>query len=279
MAFDALTSLIKIVEQDLVEPKLLSIFDAGGLMVALLETIELLSAKLCFMQAFLEELKTKMNDGYSWDKTFLHEPVQRYYKNEIEYKLRGVYLAATGKGYVSKANEKLHQTLKQVVIDIEHVEERILANNKRTALAPEKENITVWDTYQNALVPESEVTTGFNSDIEKIINRLCYSHLMRSVFTILRNSNIEQFRKYVENPEMKLQVIPLVGEGGIGKTTLAKRVYGHPITIACFRIRAWVVVSQVHNLKEMLIGLLRCISPLGIVVIAGLLATVKESLI
>ncbi|XP_031097068.1 putative late blight resistance protein homolog R1A-10 [Ipomoea triloba] len=80
---------------------------------------------------------------------------------------------------------------------------------------------------------------------------------------------IEQFWKYVENyptcwgychnPEQKLQVIPLVGEGGIGKTTLAKRVYGHPITNAFFQIRAWVVVSQVHNLKEMLIGLLRCI--------------------
>nr|GMD44275.1 putative late blight resistance protein homolog R1B-17 [Ipomoea batatas] len=85
---------------------------------------------------------------------------------------------------------------------------------------------------------------------------------MRAVFTILRKTNIHKFRKYVENPVLKLQVIPLVGEGGIGKTTLAKRVYGHPTTIASFDIRAWVVLSQVPNLKEILIGLLRCVSPI-----------------
>nr|GLL29667.1 putative late blight resistance protein homolog R1C-3 isoform X1 [Ipomoea trifida] len=68
---------------------------------------------------------------------------------------------------------------------------------------------------------------------------------MRSVFNILRNRNIHKFRKYVENPVLKLQVIPLIGEGGIGKTTLAKRVYGHPITIASFDIQACVVLSQI----------------------------------
>ncbi|XP_019181660.1 PREDICTED: putative disease resistance RPP13-like protein 3 isoform X2 [Ipomoea nil] len=275
MAFDAVTTLIKIVEQDLVDPTLLLIFDAGGMKVSLLKTIEFLSAKLCILQTFLEECDTKMNDGDTRCITtisFLHDAIRSrisssYYENEIEYKLRRVYLAANVKGYVfeaTQASEELHQTLKHVVRDIEHVEEWILAGKKRTALDPEKENITVWDTYQNALVPENEVTItmGFNSDIEMIINRLCYSHLMRSVFTILRNRNIHKFRKYVENLELKLQVIPLVGEGGIGKTTLAKRVYGHPITIASFDIRAWVVVSQVQNLKEMFIGLLHCISPI-----------------
>ncbi|XP_031101551.1 putative late blight resistance protein homolog R1B-14 [Ipomoea triloba] len=267
MTIDDVTTLIGMLEKDLVEPRLVSIFDAGGLKVALLETIELLSAKLYFLQAFLEERKTKMNDGDTCDKILLDESSEyrfgrTYYKTEIENKLRRVYLAANQEGYVFEASEKLHQTLKYVVSDIECVEGWILADTKRTVLEPEKVNITVWDTYQNALVPENEVIIGLKSDIEKIINRLCYSHLMRPVFTILRNSNIVKFRRYVENLVLKLQVIPLVGEGGIGKTTLAKKVYAHPITIASFHIRAWVVVSQVLNLKEMLIGLLRCISPI-----------------
>ncbi|XP_019177615.1 PREDICTED: putative late blight resistance protein homolog R1A-3 isoform X2 [Ipomoea nil] len=271
MGFDA---LIKIVEQDLVKPELLSIFDAVGMMESLLETIELLSFNLCFLQAFFEECKTKMNDGDLWAK-LLYEDIRdklatSYENYKIEYKLRKIYLGCNciigSKVYLGATRKfgckQLHQTLKKVVIDIEEVKELILAEKKRIALEPEEENITVLDTYQNALEPENEVIVGFDSDIEKIINRLSYSHLMRSIFTILRNSNSKQFRKYVENPELKLQVTPLVGEGGIGKTTLAKRVYGHPITIACFQIRAWVVVSQVHNLKEMLIGLLRCISPI-----------------
>ncbi|XP_031102578.1 putative late blight resistance protein homolog R1B-17 [Ipomoea triloba] len=273
MDFDVVTTLIEIVEQDLVEPELLSIFDAEGMKVALLHKIELLSVNLCFLQACLEDCKTKMNDGDTWAKILyedVRDKVATIYENcKIKSKLSEVYAEANSEGYEDECCRSLHWTLNDMVGDFEELGKWILKEKKkRTALELEEQNITVWDTYQNALEPENEVIVGFHSDIKTITNWLFYSHLMRSVFTIFRNSNIEQFRKYVEkypsrychNAEQKLQVIPFVGEGGIGKTTLAKRVYGHPITIACFQIRAWVVVSQVHNLKEMLIG--RCISPI-----------------
>ncbi|XP_031126922.1 putative late blight resistance protein homolog R1B-14 [Ipomoea triloba] len=248
MALDGVTTLIKIVEQVLMEPKLVSIFDAGGMKVWLLETIELLSAKLCILQAFLEE--RKMGNG-SW----FEDNVVGIYDNskyEIKSKLGLVYSEA-------KCGHLLG-TLKQMVTQIEKIENWMLMIKK--AAADEEKNTMVCDTYQSALELENEVIVGIHNDIEKIVNRLCYSHFMRSVFTILKNNNIHKFQKYVENTVLKLQVIPLVGEGGIGKTTLAKRVYAHPTTIASFDIRAWVVLSQLPNLKEILIGLLRCISPI-----------------
>ncbi|XP_031102037.1 putative late blight resistance protein homolog R1C-3 [Ipomoea triloba] len=225
MAFDAVTSLIEIVEaakQDIMEPNLHFLH----------ETIELLSYNLHFLQAFLVECETKMNDGDTTARrlyTIVRADVARIYEMYQIY--WGDYWRGNINAAVVKPREDIHHRLKRIVRDIEDVKDRILEEERRA---------------------------GFDRDIEKIVNRLCYSFFMGSVFTILNNSNVDKFRKYV----LKLQVMPLVGKGGIGKTTLAKRVYGHPITIASFHIRAWVVVSKVHNLKEMLIGLLRCISPI-----------------
>ncbi|PHU08057.1 hypothetical protein BC332_24546 [Capsicum chinense] len=45
--------------------------------------------------------------------------------------------------------------------------------------------------------------------------------------------------------------------GGIGKTTLTKEVYNHGSILCRFDVHAWTTVSQQHNRKEALLGLLR----------------------
>ncbi|KAL2551436.1 putative late blight resistance protein-like protein R1B-13 [Forsythia ovata] len=54
----------------------------------------------------------------------------------------------------------------------------------------------------------------------------------------------------------QLQIISIYGMPGLGKTTLANKVYNNPSVVYHFHKRAWCVVSQTYNKKHVLIDIL-----------------------
>ncbi|PHU13494.1 hypothetical protein BC332_14699 [Capsicum chinense] len=54
----------------------------------------------------------------------------------------------------------------------------------------------------------------------------------------------------------ELKVIPIIGMGGIGKSTIVKEVYNDVSVLHHFDIHAWATVSQQHDLKGILLSLL-----------------------
>nr|XP_043627362.1 putative late blight resistance protein homolog R1C-3 [Erigeron canadensis]XP_043627363.1 putative late blight resistance protein homolog R1C-3 [Erigeron canadensis] len=80
-------------------------------------------------------------------------------------------------------------------------------------------------------VDEEETVVGFEDDTIKLLDRLTgYSK--------------------------KLEIITILGMPGLGKTTLARRLYGDPYIVYFFHIRAWSCVSQDYVKRDVLLGVL-----------------------
>ncbi|XP_047957586.1 putative late blight resistance protein homolog R1A-3 [Salvia hispanica] len=121
-------------------------------------------------------------------------------------------------------------------------------------------------TYANFHESLQKVIQGMDlikKDVMKVValkdHTQVYGGSSTSSFSRLNNTTmvgfddvmIQLMEKLVYG-EQSRQVIPIVGMGGIGKTTLAEYVYAHPSIGDHFDICAWVTISQQFSLKELL---------------------------
>ncbi|KAH0634504.1 hypothetical protein KY284_037290 [Solanum tuberosum] len=81
-------------------------------------------------------------------------------------------------------------------------------------------------TQRSNPVTDEEIV-GFGNDTEKMIQYL------------IRGTN-------------ELDVVPIVGMGGQGKTTIARKVYNSDNIVSHFDVRAWCIVSQTYNRRMLL---------------------------
>ncbi|XP_057958694.1 disease resistance RPP8-like protein 3 [Malania oleifera] len=59
------------------------------------------------------------------------------------------------------------------------------------------------------------------------------------------------------NKEDRLSVVSIIGTGGIGKTTLAKKVYNHVEIRDHFDCRAWTYVSRKYSIRDLWQGIIK----------------------
>ena len=84
-------------------------------------------------------------------------------------------------------------------------------------------------------------------------------------------------RQLIEG-SLQLNVVSIVGMGGLGKTTLAKKVYNNNDVKNFFDFRGWVYVSHEYKIRDLLLEILRVVTPMPKLKKYVLKAELKEEL-
>ncbi|CAI9263412.1 unnamed protein product [Lactuca saligna] len=71
--------------------------------------------------------------------------------------------------------------------------------------------------------------------------------------------DVEIIRDKLAEDGKHLDVVSIIGMGGIGKTTLANKVFTDPFVVYHFHVRGWVTVSQTYDKRDLLIQVLSSI--------------------
>ncbi|XP_055814006.1 putative late blight resistance protein homolog R1A-3 isoform X2 [Solanum dulcamara] len=112
--------------------------------------------------------------------------------------------------------------IKQINVEVTEMWSVDVALKPHYVVAPAKH----LPTQHSNPVTDEEIV-GFGNDTEKMIQYL------------IRGTN-------------ELDVVPIVGMGGQGKTTIARKVYNSHNIVSHFDVRAWCIVSQTYNRRELL---------------------------
>ncbi|KAL7135337.1 hypothetical protein ABFS83_11G087500 [Erythranthe nasuta] len=137
------------------------------------------------------------------------------------------------------SSDEFYQDLEKVIQDMGYIKKYVMEiKEKNIGTIEDRLHInssTLGDSSSSPLTTKQIAVVGLDDQLIEVMDKLT-------------------------GQQSNLRIIPIVGMGGIGKTTLAINAYTNPLINEKFDIRAWVTISQAYNVRDILVEILLCAS-------------------
>ncbi|XP_006367915.1 putative disease resistance RPP13-like protein 3 [Solanum tuberosum] len=225
-AYDAVTSLLHTLDH-------LSQTHTSHSLLYKKEQTEVLSDKYTFLKTFLDDFTNIFHEDIKMKhlERMIQEAANGV-EDTIDSHVYDSSVLVQSKRVQRKADTIFHQNLEYAIEEIGLIQKEVMKKIKVNKFNSKISHSR--DTSSQIPMDQKDVIIGLDEDLLKIKDRL-----------IVQSS--------------RLEVVPIIGMGGIGKTTLARRVYDDSLIAYHFYVRAWTNVSQEFDTREIFLGILRSI--------------------
>ncbi|XP_058215599.1 putative disease resistance protein At1g50180 [Rhododendron vialii] len=174
------------------------------------------------------------------------------------------------KNVMTKLKTMMMNTKKKDVLDLAHVKQEIEAIKQEVMeiyrkrvdemAATEVGTSSIGESsIANTHTSEDEITVGVKEDVEITRDQLtsiANTQILADEIIVGFEEELTRIKDQLTGGSKRLQVVSIVGMAGLGKTTLARKVYNDPLVLYHFYSCAWLFVSQEYRKRELLHRLL-----------------------